>query len=724
MTVVLQIAENILLLSFMGLAFLFLENNRSYVRQATANILFGLCFGLTAALVTVVPVTLGDGATVDARAGPVILSGIVGGPIAAAIAGVMGAAARGFVGGSFTFSGVAVYLVYAVMGLALRHFRVVLVEKLPSLRATLITVFASLCGAASMFVLIQPFERALRWLVDDLPLIFVANTLSVAYSIACISLVLIFVRKSAEVDRVNDALSLAKRAGRFGIWDYDIASGKLVWDDVSRELHGVEPSAFNGRFEDWERSVHPDDLDQAKKRFFASLAEGSDGIFDAEYRVRLPDGRLNWIKGDAIVIRDQNGKPVRVAGSNIDLTAIRRTENQLAEAKSVAIQAQKIETVGQLTGGIAHDFNNLLAVVMGNLELLLMKMQGEGFSREEATRYIEDSLMAAKRGAELTQNMLAYARKAQLLPVALDINEVVRQTEQWISRTIESSIRLSMKLKDDIWLTMADMGSMQSALVNLLVNARDAVAGSGRISITTANVEIDREFTGHDGERVEPGRYVMLAVGDDGIGMDTDAMDRMFDPFYSTKPVGQGTGLGLSTVQGFVKQSRGAIKVESAPGDGTLIRLYFPALDDADQTSVHDLSGDAPGSWKQKTSALILLVEDQDDVRTVIRRMLESGGHKVQTAKSGDEAFDLLKLNGRFDLVVTDIVMPGELQGPSLARAVREQHPHMRFLYITGYDSRPNTHEEDVDEDAIRLMKPVTQGQLLNAVSATLNGST
>lgn len=262
---------------------------------------------------------------------------------------------------------------------------------------------------------------------------------------------------------------------------------------------------------------------------------------------------------------------------------------------------------------------------------------------------------------------------------------------------------------------------MQSAPVNLLVNARDAVGGSGRITIETSNAVIEEEFIGHAGEGLEPGRYVMLAVRDSGVGMGADAIGKMFDPFYSTKPVGQGTGLGLSMFQGFVEQSRGAITVESTPGRGTQLRLYFPAHHGPDLPPPQETDKAASAVSGVGSSAGVLLVEDEAGVRTVVERMLKSCGYRVQTAIGGDGAFELCRSNGAFDLVITDVVMPGELQVPAMVDVLRSLHPGTRFLFINGYDSATGADSARLGPPrAARLMKPFSQEQLLDAVEQTL----
>ena len=718
MLVLQQIIENLLLLSFMGLVFFFIQSQRSSLGVFKANLLHGLSLGLTAALVTIVPVTLGDGATIDARAGPVILAGVIAGPIGGLLAGAMGGIARGFVGGSFAFSGIAVYGVYAMIGVAIGYFRIVDTTSFLKPRSIAIVVLASLVGASAMFFLISPTPRAILWLQNDLPLILLANTLSVTYAAVTLHFATVFLQKSAEIIELNETLNLAKRAGRFGVWDFDIETGKLVWDERSKELHGVTDSAFEGIFEDWSRNVHPEDLQKTEEAFAQAIANNR--IFDTEYRALHPDGTEKTIKGDALVLRDSTGNATRVVGTNLDLTDIRKTEAKLAEARSVAIQAQKFETIGQLTGGVAHDFNNLLAVILGNLEMLKHELQSEVIDRGEANKLIEVSIEATVRGAELTQNMLAYARKAQLMPVLIDLNQVVRETEKWIRRTIESRIEIETHLQKRLWSMLADKSSLQSAMVNLLVNARDALDGPGRVIIETSNVRVEEKDIDTMHDDILPGCYVLLAVTDNGSGMQHETVDRIFDPFFTTKSVGQGTGLGLSMVQGFVKQSQGSIRVDSELGKGTSFKLYFPAALEASMEAHDTILQEASAATKEKPSGRILLVEDEKEVMDVLERILTTAGYEVATAASGDEALRLFIRDDQFDLITTDITMPGHLQGPSLAKIIRKMRPDKRFIFLSGYAREAKAHGDDLKSDDIRLMKPISEAELLNTIAKCL----
>ncbi len=492
-----------------------------------------------------------------------------------------------------------------------------------------------------------------------------------------------------------------------------------MWDERSKELHGVKDSAFEGAFEDWSRNVHPEDLQETQDAFAQALA--NEKVFDTEYRVLLPDGTQKTIKGDALVLRDSAGNAARVVGTNLDLTDIRTTEAKLAEARFVAVQAQKFETIGQLTGGVAHDFNNLLAVIMGNLEMLKHELQADKIAREEASKLIEVGIEATTRGAELTHNMLAYARKAQLMPVLVDLNQVVGETEKWVRRTIESRIEIETVLQADLWPTLADKSSLQSAMVNLLLNARDAFEGPGRVIVETSNIQVDEGNIDAMHDDILPGNYVMLAVTDNGVGMAPEIVERIFDPFFTTKSVGKGSGLGLSMVQGFVKQSQGSISVYSELGEGTSFKLYFPAASNA-PVEVHATSPhESTPADRGKFSGRILLAEDQQEVMNVLEKILAAAGYDVVTAANGDEALELFMRDDQFDLIVTDIVMPGHLQGPSLATEIRKIRPDMRFIFLSGYASEATANGNGLGSYDVRLMKPVSQADLLKTIAECLS---
>lgn len=530
-----------------------------------------------------------------------------------------------------------------------------------------------------------------------------------------------FLEKSREVSEVSERLQLAKRASGFGIWDFDLETGNLTWDEESKSMHGIAEDAFHGTFEDWAANLHPDDLARTQDAFAKALKDAE--VFDAEYRVVHPDGQVKTIKGDAILLRDASGTARRVVGTNLDLTDIRATEKQLQMAQSVVVQAQKFESIGQLTGGVAHDFNNLLAVIMGNLEMVGDAIIAEKMDIDEVRQLLDASLEATRRGADLTYNMLAYARRARLTPVQVDLNAVVRGTENLMRRTIPSSIEIETNLQAGLWPALADQSSLQSALVNLLVNARDALDGAGKVTIETSNMRIEDDYIIDRHEDVTPGRYVMLAVSDNASGIDPATLDKIFDPFFTTKEVGDGSGLGLSMVQGFVKQSGGVIRVYSEQGVGTSFKMYFPAL--AQKSTVFENTEAAIGdsSVSASGSVRILLVEDRTEVLEIFRKTLIGAGYSVVTATTGDQGYALFVKHRNFDLIVSDIVMPGHLQGPTMAKKIREIDPSAKFVFLLGYASEATVHGNGLRPEDIRLMKPVSRAVLLATIEKCLSAA-
>ncbi|NDR55427.1 ATP-binding protein [Aliiruegeria sabulilitoris] len=406
-----------------------------------------------------------------------------------------------------------------------------------------------------------------------------------------------------------------------------------------------------------------------------------------------------------------------VNGICLDVTREARAEARAHENEEIAHRAQKNESIGRLTGGMAHDFNNLLAVILGNLELIR-----ENPGAEDKSAMIDAAIRACNRGAELTRSMLSFARKARLSPVTLDLNAVVRDSGNWMRRALPDSVEMETSLLAGLWQVKLDPSSFENALLNLIINARDAMNGHGRLTIETANMRIDREYIDARQERLPPGRYVMLAVSDNGEGMDQETLQRSFEPFFTTKAPGTGSGIGLSMVLGFVRQSGGTVQVYTEPGEGTTFKLYFPAVSgdgelDRNATAKEYRAGEAQSVG---TPYRILLVEDDDEIRKVMMTRLRNSGYAVTDAASGDAAFECFKADPSFDVIVTDIVMPGTLQGPRLAAAIREIDPSARFVFMTGYASEAAVHGNGLRPEDIRLMKPFPQAELLEAIAVSL----
>lgn len=388
---------------------------------------------------------------------------------------------------------------------------------------------------------------------------------------------------------------------------------------------------------------------------------------------------------------------------------------ELKEHEKVLLQlavSQKLEAVGKLTGGVAHDFNNLLAVTLGNLELLR-----EDCPDEQHRKLIDNSIASTQRGADLTRNMLAFARKASLEPSAIDINAVVKETKNWISRTLPATILVETTLPTGLWPVEADLSSTESALLNLIINAQDAMPEGGKLTIETRNIHIEDCDLDPRQDELEPGRYVMLAVSDTGEGIPAQNILEIFEPFFSTKETGSNSGLGLSMVHGFMRQSNGTVQVYSEPGMGTTFKLYFrvATTDPLPGPVVEPVSDNSVNKGRR-----ILVAEDDAAVLDVVVKSLQKANYEVTAASSGDAAKTIFDADPHFDLLLTDVVMPGKLPGTALSSELRAKDPDLKVIFMSGYASEAIVHGNGLRSDDIRLMKPVQRTVLLAAIKKAL----
>jgi signal transduction histidine kinase len=398
----------------------------------------------------------------------------------------------------------------------------------------------------------------------------------------------------------------------------------------------------------------------------------------------------------------------RYRDSNASLLAERKViEQQLR-------QIQKMEAIGQLTGGIAHDFNNLLTVIVGNAEVLLDKAPDDS----QQAALVNTILKASMHGADLTRRLLAFARQQPLNPRVINLNERVPGVVAMLHRTLGEAIHIKTALSDDLWLTSADPSQVEDALINLALNARDAMPKGGELAIETANVTLDKRYAAQNVD-LAVGDYVMLAVTDTGTGMSPEVIERATEPFFTTKKVGQGTGLGLSMIYGFARQSGGHLKIESTVGVGTTMRLYLPRTvkgkPDADTEA--NAARSAPGGGES-----ILLVEDNDELRALAARQLADMGYKVRTAEAGPAALAVLSAGEAFDLLLTDIGLPEGMTGLELAKNVRALRPSLKILFMTGYAKmQPQSEQAEAPDPSLILRKPFRKRELAERVRAVLD---
>jgi len=456
--------------------------------------------------------------------------------------------------------------------------------------------------------------------------------------------------------------------------------------------------------------VHPDDAARPREGV-RDLSRGmSHARFDNRYRAR--DGSYRWIAWSTRPSEDL----INAVGR--DVTAERERAEALARTEAALRQAQKMEAVGQLTGGLAHDFNNMLAGIAGSLEMMQTRvLQGR---TGELDRYIAAAQGAAKRAAALTHRLLAFSRRQTLDPKPTDVNRLVAGMEELVRRTVGPPVTVEVAAAGGLWPTLVDPSQLENALLNLCINARDAMPGGGRIVIETCNRWLDHRAAAE--RDVAPGQYVSICVSDDGTGMTPDVVAKAFDPFFTTKPLGEGTGLGLSMIYGFVRQSGGQARIYSEVGRGTTVCLYLPRhLGEAEaEVSLPDLAH-APRAEQGET---VLVVDDRQDVAELARTILRDFGYTVLMAGSGKEALEILDSSEQIDLLFTDMIMPGGMNGVVLAREARRRQPRLKVLLATGY-AEASLERTDVGGSEFDILnKPYRRTELIRRVRAILDGPT
>jgi len=453
----------------------------------------------------------------------------------------------------------------------------------------------------------------------------------------------------------------------------------------------------------WYRRVSPED--EASVRASLELAVATGKSQTVEYRFRHRDESVRGIQTTFVPVSDGSGVVSRVDGISRDVTQQRRLEEQFR-------QAQKMEAVGQLAGGVAHDFNNLLTVITSYGDLLLSDLEATDPRRKD----VEEIRKAALGAAGLTRQLLAFSRQQVLEPRVLELNAIVSSAEKMLQRLIGEDIGLVTVLAPDLGAVKADPGQLEQVIMNLAVNARDAMPEGGKLTLETANMELDATYTAEH-TPVRPGAYVVLSVSDTGVGMDEQTKRRIFEPFFTTKEQGKGTGLGLATVYGIVKQSGGFIWVYSEVGHGTTFKVYFPRVDEP--ADVAQRAATLPASVRGTET--VLLAEDAAALRAVARRVLERGGYTVLEAPSGKTALDLaVEHDGRIHLLITDVIMP-EMSGRQLAERLKEQRPELKVLFVSGYTDDSIIRHGILEPGIAFLQKPFSPEVLARKVREVLD---
>jgi len=452
----------------------------------------------------------------------------------------------------------------------------------------------------------------------------------------------------------------------------------------------------------WQAQVHPEDRERALDIMPALLADESCTV---EYRFRCRDGSYRWVLDEKRLIRDAAGNPAEIVGSWLDITERKRLEEQFR-------QSQKMEAVGRLAGGIAHDFNNLLTVIMGYSEIAL-----EGLRQGDPLRdAIEEIGKASTRAAALTRQLLAFSRRQMLVPAVVDFNALLFEIEKMLSRLIGEDVELTIRPAHGLWAVKVDPGQMEQVVMNLVINARDAMPRGGKLTIETANVELDESYVKLRPE-AHAGGHVRVSVSDTGCGMDAATRARAFEPFFTTKSPDQGTGLGLATVYGIVTQSGGHIELYSEPELGTTFKIYIPR----DRGGASPLEPRSGPATSVRGSETVFLVEDEAPVRSLARMVLESNGYHVLEADQPHAALQLFEqLGDPVQLLITDVVMP-HMSGRQLAERLQPLRPEMKVLFVSGYTDDAVVRHGILDAGTPFLQKPFTPAALAQKVRAVLD---
>lgn len=478
-----------------------------------------------------------------------------------------------------------------------------------------------------------------------------------------------------------------------------------------RALTGYEPADLLGnRVVAYADLIHPEDREGVYRDVRAALQAGQP--FQLRYRLVRADGSVRWVWEQGCEIPPRNTAWSTLEGLILDITEQKQAEAQRAELERQLRQAQKMEAVGRLAGGVAHDFNNILLAILGNVELLRTDLRSGLINEDRLQADLEQIDRAGQRARALTRQLLSFSRQQALRPEVIDPNAGLSDMEGMLRRLIGEDVTLNLSLDPNVRCVWMDAGQFEQVILNLVVNARDAMPDGGRLTLEAANVVIGPD----EAAGVAPGVYVQLSVADTGCGMDAATIERVFDPFFTTKPPGKGTGLGLATVHGVVRQAGGTVSVESHPGQGTTFRLRIPALD-----TRHRPAAAAPLPKRTAGKETIVVCEDEEAVRTLACRVLERDGYTVLSAESGAKAIEVaLEHRGDIHLLLTDVILPDQ-SGRKVAEALQAQFPKLRTLYMSGY-AADIIARHGVLEEGVRLLdKPFRLASLLQEVREVLS---
>lgn len=510
------------------------------------------------------------------------------------------------------------------------------------------------------------------------------------------------------IESKDDRLLSAARIAGIGYATFELESERIIdCDENFASMVGQSVDAmldFNIRRDIVAERVHPDDVHQAEDiRQQLKLGHAAEGVF----RVATSTGAYRHLRQLFSISPQMEGQPMRVLTVAQDVTELHRLQATL-------IQAQKVKAIGNLTGGVAHDFNNILAVISGNLELL-----EDTITDPLAHGYLQTSQHAVQLGAGLTQQLLAFARKQPLRPVVLDISKMIRDSLSLLRTSVGESVDLNFVSDGGLWRTEVDRTQLEAAILNLVINARDAMPEGGKLTIEAGNTRLDRDYA-EIHEEVSPGQYVCIAITDAGCGMSAATINQALEPFFTTKDVGKGTGLGLPMAYGFVKQSGGHLKIYSELGRGTTVKLYLPRMNASEDAVRSELPGPAAAHFN---GLQVFLVEDNEDLRKTFTMQLEQMGSIVHSAPDGQTVFRIAPGIPSIDLILCDVILPNGMKGPEVVAGLQAIYPNAAVIYMSGYTENAIIHQGRLDEGVTMLQKPFSRRDLVAALASALEAA-
>jgi PAS domain S-box-containing protein len=703
--ILIGLINNSALLLAMCIVYDALTINRETMKPVVRQILSGIILGAICIAVMLNPLSWYPGIIFDTRSVMLCVAGLFFEPLTVLIAVGMAVAYRLHLGGSGVWMGISVILASGSIAMLWKTLR-----KTDLMHVSLLELYT--LGLVVHLVMLG-FMALLPGHIVTETMAHIGLPMLLVYPLATALLGKMMAGRHAR-KRTEEALSESEERWQYalegsgdGVWDRDIQTGRVFYSEQWKRMLGYTPDEVPHTPEAWEGLVHPDDLEKVLAELHRHQRSETPEYL-AEYRIRCRDGSYKWVLARGkVTVRDAEGKALRIVGTHSDITDRRRLEEQLR-------QSQKLEAVGQLAGGVAHDFNNILTTIIGRTYLLQSKLN----DREDLLAHAEQVTLAAERAATLTQSLLSFSREQVMDLRRISLNEAVHKASDIFSRLIREDIEITIQLSERDSVVFADESQLVQVLMNLVTNARDSIAGTGRIAISTEALKLDRPTSMTVGGPIPAGSYAVLTVSDTGFGMDAPTQTKIFEPFFTTKEVGKGTGLGLSVVYGIVRRHNGYINVQSEPGKGTTFQIYLCSLEESAEPHA-----DTEETTLPKSRGKILLAEDEEAVRLMLKAILIENGFQIVEARTGVEAVLKYSENRQsIDAVLLDVIMP-RMNGREAREEILKIRRDAKVIFMSGY-SGDILEEETLRQEGVGFInKPVKPREVILQLQKVLAGS-